>query len=160
VRVLDNLDPQCHPTGEPRFLDREAELVRGDLCDPEAVRRALQDVDVVYHLGGMVGNGQSMYQLRRYIGANAGGAATLLEAILPRRDRIRRLVVASSMVVYGDGAYACSEHGVLSTAIRPKVRLDRREWEPVCPSCGREAEPIAITEDQPLRPRSTYGISK
>jgi dTDP-L-rhamnose 4-epimerase len=117
-------------------------------------------VDVVYHLGGMVGNGQSMVDLRRYVEVNAVGTATLLEQLLTRRNGVRRLVVASSMVVYGDGAYRCPTHGALVKTERPRSRLERRLWEPVCAECGSEVEPIAITEAQPLRPNSVYGISK
>jgi dTDP-L-rhamnose 4-epimerase len=160
VRVLDSLVPQAHPDGEPKFLSHEAELVRGDLRDREAVDRALHDIDVVYHQGGMVGNGQSMFEVRRYIDVNAVGTATLLESMVARRGQFRRLVVASSMVVYGDGAYACDEHGTVTRALRPEARLRARLWEPVCPRCGAEVKAIATTEDQPLRPTSTYGISK
>jgi dTDP-L-rhamnose 4-epimerase len=160
VRVLDSLIEQAHPTGQPRFLSTEAELARFDLRDREAVDRVLRDVDVVYHQGGMVGNGQSMVEVRRYVDVNSVGTATLLEAMAARRDQFRKLVVASSMVVYGDGAYACHGHGVLPFASRPDDRLRRRHWEPICPRCGAEVSPVATSEAQPLRPGSTYGITK
>lgn len=160
VRVLDDLLPQAHPTGKARFLSKEAELLVGDLRDPAMCARALEGVEVVHHLGGMVGNGQSMYDVRRYVDVNATGTATLLEAILARRDRIRRLVVASSMVVYGDGAYACPTHGKVSHVERPIARLRARLWEPICASCGAEVRAIATDEDHALRPTSTYGVSK
>jgi dTDP-L-rhamnose 4-epimerase len=160
VRVLDSVIEQAHPTGEPRFLSPDAELFRDDLRDRDAVDRALRDIDVVYHQGGMVGNGQSMVEIRRYVEVNAVGTATLLEAMVSRRAEFRRLVVASSMVVYGDGAYACAEHGVLPFAERPEGRLRMRAWEPICPRCETEVTPVATSEDQPLRPGSTYGISK
>ncbi len=160
VRVFDNLTLQAHPGGVPRFLAPEAELWRGDLRDPESVKRALSDIDVVYHLGGMVGNGQSMVEIREYIDVNAVGTATLLEAMVERRAQFRRLIVASSMVVYGDGAYTCSEHGVVAQALRPAARLRARLWEPICPRCERELVAIATSEGHPLRPTSTYGISK
>jgi hypothetical protein len=117
-------------------------------------------MSVVYHLGGMVGNGQSMIDVRRYVDVNSVGTATLLEQALARRSQIRRLVVASSMVVYGDGAYRCVEHGELPSAERPLSRLAARQWEPVCPTCERVVEPIAISESRPLRPNSVYGICK
>ncbi|MBA3840800.1 MAG: SDR family NAD(P)-dependent oxidoreductase, partial [Thermoleophilaceae bacterium] len=127
VRVLDSLDPLAHPARiAPEHLDREAELVVGDLRDADAVERALEDVEAVYHLGGSVGNGESMMNVRRTVDANAVGTATLLEAILARRDRVRRLVAASSMVVYGEGAYRCPEHAETVPAPRTVEQLHRR----------------------------------
>src|SRR5206468_151590 len=85
VRVLDNLLPQAHPTGTARFLAKEAELLVGDLRNRTDVDRALQDVTVVFHQGGMVGNGQSMYDIQRYTDVNVTGTANLLEAMVVRR---------------------------------------------------------------------------
>jgi len=161
VRVLDNLLPQAHPTGEARFLSKEAELVVGDLRDRAACDRALESVDTVFHLGGIVGNGQSMYELRLYTDVNVVGTATLLEAMIARKAQFRRLVVASSMVVYGDGAYACPEHGPLRGAPeRTEARMRAGLWEPTCPTCGVDVVPIATREDQPMAPTSTYGVCK
>ena len=161
VRVLDNLDPLAHPGGQlPAHLSGDAELLEGDLRDPPTVDRALEGVDRVFHLGGVVGNGESMVHVRKAVDVNCGGTATLLEAVLERRDRIRRLVAASSMVVYGEGAYRCPEHGRASPALRTVDRLRRREWEPPCPSCERPLEPLPTGEGAPLRPASVYGITK
>ncbi|MFO0674575.1 MAG: NAD-dependent epimerase/dehydratase family protein [Polyangiaceae bacterium] len=159
VRILDDLLPQAHPTGQPRHLNADAELIVGDVRDQGAVDRALENVDTVFHLAGMVGNGQSMFDLVRYTDVNVRGTATLLEALLARRASIRRLVTASSMVVYGDGAYACPSCGPCR-AVRPRERLERREWEPICPACGAVAAAVATPETQPLAPNSTYGITK
>lgn len=160
VRVLDNLDPLAHADGVAEHLDREAELVVGDLRERALVERCLDGVDRVFHLGGVVGNGESMINVRRAVDHNAGGTATLLEAVLERRDRIQRLVAASSMVVYGEGAYRCGEHGIVHPGLRPVEQLRRREWEARCPACAGELEPLATAEDAPLRPISVYGITK
>lgn len=160
VRVLDNLLAQAHPTGKARFLAKEAELVVGDVRDRPTVDRVLDGVSVVFHQAGMVGNGQSMTDLRQYTDVNIVGTATLLEAMIARRAQFKRLVVASSMVVYGDGAYACATHGVIDGAVRPQARLQARAWEPVCPLCEHEVRPIPTTEEHALHPTSTYGISK
>ena len=161
VRILDNLDPLAHPTGRPpEHLDPAAELMVGDLRSDEDVAAALDDVDRVFHLGGIVGNGESMVNVRKAIDSNPGGTATLLEAVIARRDRVRRVVVASSMVVYGEGAYRCPDHGVVMPGVRPTSQLRERRWEPRCPECGRETEPVPLTEDKPLQPISVYGISK
>ena len=161
VRVLDNLDPLAHPSGElPGHANPGAEYVIADLRDAEAVGRTLAGVDRVFHLGGVVGNGESMVNVRRAIDVNAVGTATLMEAVLERRDAIRRLVCASSMVVYGDGAYRCPRHGDGAPPVRSAERIGLQLWEPVCGHCGRELEPIPTTEDARLQPASVYGISK
>jgi dTDP-L-rhamnose 4-epimerase len=160
VRVLDNLDSLAHPDGRPDHLSTDAELMVGDLRDAATVERALDGVDRVFHLGGVVGNGESMINARRAVDHNAGGTATLLEAALARRDRIRRLVAASSMVVYGEGSYRCPQHGVVHPPLRPPDQLRLREWEARCPVCGNGARPVPTPEDAPLRPTSVYGITK
>jgi dTDP-L-rhamnose 4-epimerase len=161
VRVLDNLDALAHPSGRPpAHLAADAELAIADVGDRCAVDRALKGVDAVLHLAGVVGNGESMINVRRAVDANCSGTATLLEAVLARRDSVRRLVVASSMVVYGEGAYSCAEHGRVPAPGRSADQLRLRDWEPRCPACGRALDPVPVTEDEPLRPTSVYGVTK
>ena len=161
VRVLDNLDPLAHPSGKPpEHLAPEAELMVGDLRSAADVGAALADVDRVFHLGGIVGNGESMVNVRKAIDSNPGGTATLLEEVIARRDSIRRVVVASSMVVYGEGSYRCPEHGIVTPGLRPAAQLRERRWEPACPRCGGATTPEPVREDATLRPVSVYGISK
>jgi dTDP-L-rhamnose 4-epimerase len=161
VRALDNLDSLAHPGGgPPPHLAEEAEFVRGNLENPRDVARALEDVDRVFHLGGAVGNGESMMNVRRAVDANCGGTATLFEAVLARRDQVRRLVVASSMVVYGEGTYACAAHGEVQPGARGVEQLRRRDWEPRCPSCHHPVEHVPAREEHALRPVSVYGVTK
>jgi dTDP-L-rhamnose 4-epimerase len=160
VRVLDNLDPLAHAGGVREQPSAAAELIMGDLRERATVERALQGVDRVFHLGGVVGNGESMVNVRRAVDHNAAGTATLLEAAIERRERIRRVVVASSMVVYGEGSYRCREHGLVHPALRAVERIRRRCWEPPCPACGAPVEPVPTREDAPLAPTSVYGITK
>src|SRR5215831_10654306 len=106
VRALDNLDPQVHPERErPDYLDPDVELQVGDVRDHGAVARALEGVEAVYHFAAAVGVGQSMYEIERYTSVNSIGAAVVLEEILKKQDSIRKLVVASSMSIYGEGQY-------------------------------------------------------
>ena len=160
VRVIDNLDPLAHEAGVPRHLNLAAELIEGDLRDRHAVDRVLEGADRVFHLGGVVGNGESMVNVRRAVDVNSLGTATLLESIIERRDRVRRVVVASSMVVYGEGAYRCEAHGRIAPGLRGAEQLRRHEWEPICPACERPLAPVATDEETPLRPTSVYGITK
>ena len=161
VRVLDSLDPLAHPGGEPPdHLNGEAELLVGDLRDRDAVDRALEGVDRVLHLGGTVGNGESMVNVRSAVDVNSGGTANLLEALLARRDRVRRAIVASSMVVYGEGAYRCALHGRVAGPARTLDQLRERRWEPLCSRCGTVLDPVPTTEDDALRPASVYGVTK
>src|SRR6185312_8442801 len=148
VRALDNLDPQVHPAGDrPAYLDAEVELQVGDVRDHEAVERALDGVDAVVHFAAAVGVGQSMYEIERYTSVNAVGAAVLLERVLEVRDRIEKIVVASSMSIYGEGLYRCpAEDREVAPPPRPEAQLAAREWEVRCPTCGAELEPLPTPE--------------
>jgi dTDP-L-rhamnose 4-epimerase len=161
VRVLDSLEPQVHGAldAPPDYLSRECEFVRGDVRDRAAVRRALDGVDAVVHLAAAVGVGQSMYEIERYVAENALGAAVLLEEVLERRDRIRRLVVASSMSIYGEGAYRDADGAPAHPGLRPDEQLARRVWE-CLDARGRMLRPVPTAEDKPLRPTSVYAITK
>jgi dTDP-L-rhamnose 4-epimerase len=162
VRALDNLDRQVHPAGErPDYLDAEVELQIGDVRDREAVRRALDGVDAVVHFAAAVGVGQSMYEIERYTSINAIGAAILLEEAVERRDAIRKLLVASSMSIYGEGQYRNPGTGETGLApwLRPESQLVEREWE-VRANDGTPLEPEPTAETKPLRPTSIYAIGK
>src|SRR5262249_31170848 len=135
VRVIDALVSQVHRDSGPKNLDKRAEFVHGDVGDRTAIARALEDNDVVFHEAAEVGVGQSMYEIERYVGANTFATAILLEALVERRRRIRKLVVASSMSIYGEGAYTCAKCGPVYPQLRPLAQLQRREWELRCPVC-------------------------
>jgi dTDP-L-rhamnose 4-epimerase len=159
VRVLDALVPQVH--GEdavrPRYLHPAAELLRGDVTDPAAVDAALDGVDAVFHLAAMVGVGQSMYQIARYTHVNAVGTAVLLEALAQRP--VRRLVVASSMSIYGEGRYRDARGRLHTQVARPLERLRQGAWEPVSDE-GEALESVATDESTPANLTSVYALSK
>lgn len=160
VRVLDALVEQVHGGAGPQYLNKNAEFIQGDVCDAQVVDSALDGVDVVYHKAAEVGVGQSMYEIARYVKANDLGTAVLLEAIVKRRPQIKKLVVASSMSIYGEGAYACDSCGPVLPKLRTLPQLLDRDWEINCPQCGAKAKPIPTNEDKPLIPSSVYAISK
>ncbi len=160
VRVLDALVEQVHNGAGPQYLNPKAEFLHGDVCDADLVNRALEGIDVVYHKAAEVGVGQSMYEIGRYVRANDLGTAVLLEAIVKRRPQIKKLVVASSMSIYGEGAYACDSCGPVQPKLRPLSQLLDRDWEIGCPQCGAKVKPVPTNEDKPLFPSSVYAISK
>jgi dTDP-L-rhamnose 4-epimerase len=158
VRVVDALDPQVHEDDHfPAWLPGSVERAEVDVRDVEALRRALSGVDAVVHLAAAVGVGQSMYQLRRYVGVNALGTATLLEAIAAQP--VERLLVASSMSVYGEGAYRDAKQKLLHPAGRPRETLARHDWE----IRGRDGEPLTpvpTAEEVVPVPSSPYALTK
>jgi dTDP-L-rhamnose 4-epimerase len=160
VRILDSLDPQVHD-GHPAYLSADAELIVGDIRDRAVVAKALDGVDRVVHLAAAVGVGQSMYEIERYTSVNALGTAVLLEAAIGARDRLEKMVVASSMSIYGEGLYRCSaEDRLHAPEPRPDDQLERREWELRCPSCGEPLESLPTPETKPLQPLSIYAVGK
>jgi dTDP-L-rhamnose 4-epimerase len=164
VTLFDNLEPQVHgPAAQrPAYLDPAHRLVQGDICDLDALRPLVREADVVFHLAAMVGVGQSMYQMRRYTTVNALGMATLLEAVVAERaaGHLRKVLVASSMSIYGEGAYRCPQCGVVAPRLRPAAQLAAGDWELHCPTCGAHVEPLPTDEGKPLFPTSIYAINK
>jgi dTDP-L-rhamnose 4-epimerase len=159
VRVLDNLSPQVHGDGgaRPEYLDPEVELLVGDLRDPGAVRDALRGVDAVFHLAARVGVGQSMYAVADYTGVNDLGTAVLLEALLERP--VGKLVVASSMSIYGEGLYRSAAGAVHANVERSRAQLEAGDWE-VRGDAGEVLVPLATPETKAPALASVYALSK
>lgn len=161
VRVFDNLDPQVHGPGatRPSWLSPEAELVIGDMRDPDAVNGALRDVQVVYHLAAAVGVGQSMYRIAEYTATNTLGTAHLLQALVDREMELDRLVVASSMSIYGEGRYRRADGAEPHVRQRSPEQLRAHQWELRDPDGGRLC-PMPTDEEKPLDPTSIYALTK
>ncbi len=159
VRVLDALVPQVHGESprRPAYLDPEVELIHGDLRDRRLLDAALGGVSAVYHLAARVGVGQSMYQIAEYTAANNGGTAALLEALVAHP--VERLVVASSMSIYGEGLYRAPAGGIVSGVERSLAQLRERDWELRDPE-GRALVPIPTPETKPPSLASVYALSK
>ena len=155
VRGLDSLTPAVH-NGRPSHV--ACDLVEGDVRDPAAVDEALADVDAVCHQAAMVGLGVDLSDLPMYSDVNVTGTAVLLEAM--GRHGIGRLVFASSMVVYGEGAYDCAVHGRVRPLPRDPGDLAAGLFEPRCPVCGSSLDTAMVGEDAPLDPRNAYAASK
>ena len=155
VRVLDSLEPRIHPRGKPGYLSRKAEFIKGNITDRKALLHALRDVDVV--------SNQAAYQdympdFSRFLQVNAVGTALLYELIVGERLKVKKVIVASSQAVYGEGQYTCAEHGRFLPAPRG-VQLQEGQWEVRCPECGRESKPDLLREEH-TNPYNQYAVSK
>jgi dTDP-L-rhamnose 4-epimerase len=162
VRVFDALVPQVHgpEQAKPAYLNRGAEFVKGDVRDRDALAKALQGVDVVYHLAAAVGVGQSMYEIQYYTDVNTLGGAVLLDLLANTKHQVRKILVASSMSIYGEGKYNCGECGVVFPRLRTEAQLQARDWEMKCPDCGHDVKALPTDEEKPLYPTSIYAITK
>ncbi len=156
VRVLDSLEPRVHPTGQPPEFPRGVEFIRGDVTDRETLRYALRDVDIVSH--------QAAYQdympdFSRFLTVNAVGTALLYELIVADRMKVQKVIVASSQAVYGEGQYACPDHGAFLPVPRSAGQLQRKEWHVSCAACGGPGL-STLLEEQYTNPYNQYAVSK
>src|SRR5437764_4549230 len=159
VRALDDRSEQVHGPGasRPGYLSPEVELVEGDVRDPEAVRKALQGIDAVFHLAARVGVGQSMYEIERYTSVNNLGTAVLLEALIEKP--VERLIVASSMSLYGEGLFRDADGNLVNGVERDREQLRAHDWE-VRDLHGRELVPVPTPETKTPNLSSVYALSK
>ena len=167
VRVLDRFEEQVHgaashePDFRPDYLNPNIELIRGDAGDRALLEKALDGVDVVYHKAAAVGVGQSMYEIEKYVQRNTGATAVLLDVLANNRQKfpIERLVVASSMSIYGEGRYIAKDGTRFAPRLRPDSQLEEHVWE-MLDSDGNEATPAPTDEEKPLISTSIYALSK
>ncbi|MGI4828786.1 MAG: NAD-dependent epimerase/dehydratase family protein [Janthinobacterium lividum] len=162
VRILDDLTPQVHTGGlRPDYLSPEVELVVGDVRDPNRLREVLTGVDVIYHFAATVGVGQSMYEIARYMSVNTQGTSELLQAMLDAKLTPEKLVVASSMSIYGEGRYRCADCGALAAPpVRSVAQLRSGQWDLPCELCGGILKPVPTDEAKPSEINSVYALSK
>jgi dTDP-L-rhamnose 4-epimerase len=156
VRALDSLDPKVHPHGRPAYLAKNIEFIEGSVTDRDVLSRALRNVDIVSH--------QAAYQdympdFSRFLNVNATGTALIYELIVEHRLPVKKVIVASSQAVYGEGQYDCAEHGFLRPFPRSRQQLEHGGWEVQCPHCGRCARPLLLEEEH-TNPFNQYAVSK
>jgi dTDP-L-rhamnose 4-epimerase len=158
VLAVDCMLESVHD-GRRRTIDPKADLVEADLRDARALASVVKGVDAVSHHAAMVGLEPSFEDARRYVEHNDVGTVSLLQA-LAEADFSGRFVLASSMVVYGEGAYTCHQHGRIEASERRAVDLDAGRFEPTCPICGGPLVPHPVEEDSPMNPRNVYAATK
>jgi dTDP-L-rhamnose 4-epimerase len=160
VRVLDNFEPQVHAGKTPEYLSDNIEVVKGDILNDDVLASSLKDIDVIFHQAAMVGVGQSMYQIKRYMHVNTMGTANLLEFLVNGKHNVKKLLVASSMSTYGEGAYRCEKCGNVDPFLRSEQQMVKGEWELKCPSCKSLLYPIPTPETKRQNCTSIYALSK
>lgn len=158
VKVMDNLSPSAHAV-EPDYLNPGAQYVWADLADQDAVTRVVLGMDAVCHQAARVGLGIDFDDVSAYVADNDAGTANLLRALYRHRWQ-GRLVLASSMVVYGEGGYVCEAHGRVRPGPRRKEDLDAGRYEPSCPICAAALSPVDLEEETALDPRNVYAATK
>lgn len=160
VTIFDNLSKQVHRDETPPYLSAEVEFVNGDVRDLGALSKVVAGANAIYHFAAAVGVGQSMYEIADYYGCNIQGTANLLQAILDTRSEPEKLIVASSMSIYGEGRYRCANCGDVAPSPRTVTQLKRRLWDLECPFCRELMTPAATDEAKSLDCTSVYALSK
>ncbi len=164
IRVVDNFSKQIHGNVNvlPEDLVNQVELLNCDICDRESMISSLVDIDTIVHLAAETGTGQSMYEIEHYFNVNIQGTAILID-ILQNHEvakNVKNIIVASSRAVYGEGEYYCEHHGIIYPEQRSLEKLEKGQFEPVCPICLNYGNFQATKEGAPFKPMSFYGITK
>jgi len=161
VTVLDNLEPQVHRSGTwPSYANAKAQYVEGDVRDRSVFEPLVLQSQAVVHFAAAVSVGQSMYQVDRYVDVNTRGTALLLDILVNAKHNVEKVIVASSIGVYGEGAYQCVTHGAVAPTIRSEQQLAMRDWEQRCPQCSAHVRSIPTPEDKALYRDNIYSMTK
>lgn len=166
VTVLDNLLEQIHGADpvktSPLYcsIKDKVKFIKADVCDKAALEESLKDADYVIHLAAETGTGQSMYEIKRYVDVNIGGTALLLDILTNTKNHVKRVVVAESRAIYGEGKYHCEKCGDVYPTERKDADMAKGDFECHCPKCGGKLTLVATTEDSAIHPSSVYGIGK
>ena len=166
VVVLDSLSKQIHGADpentSPLYLSikDKVQFIQGDVTSRGSWQKALDDVDFVIHLAAETGTGQSMYEIKKYVDTNIGGTALLLDILSNTSHHVKRVVVAESRAIYGEGKYHCNKCGIVYPGERQNDDMAKGDFECKCPICGGRVNSIPTTEDSEIHPSSVYGITK
>ncbi|MDD5518654.1 MAG: NAD-dependent epimerase/dehydratase family protein [Candidatus Omnitrophica bacterium] len=160
VRVYDILEPQVHGVKKPAYLNKGAEYIYADIRNKEKLKKAIKDIEFIFHEASQVGVGQSMYEIEKYVTHNSYGTAVLLDLLVNTKNKVRKIVVASSMSIYGEGAYRCASCGAVYPQLRKEEQLNKKKWEMQCPRCAKVVSHIPTFENKPLFPTSIYATTK
>jgi dTDP-L-rhamnose 4-epimerase len=163
VTILDNLEPQVHGTERklPDYINKNAILIYGNVLDRELLKKTIREADAIIHLAAMVGVGQSMYQIERYVDVNTRGTSNILDVLVNTENNVKKLVVASSMSIYGEGKYHCEKCASnVYPGLRNEAQLEKKQWDHLCPTCDSVLTPLPTDEEKPLLSTSIYAMTK
>lgn len=166
VTVLDSLSEQIHGVNPEKTsplyqsIKDKVKFIKGDVNNRADWEQALKDIDIVIHLAAETGTGQSMYKIKKYVDTNIGGTALLLDILTNTKHHVKRVVVAESRAIYGEGKYLCPKCGDVYPLERKDEDMAKGDFECKCPKCGGEIKLVATTENSAIHPSSVYGISK
>lgn len=162
VTVLDNLSPQVHGENSPLFKSIEGKVyfINGNILHYEDWEKALKYIDVVVHLAAETGTGQSMYEIEKYTDVNIKGTSIFFDILANKKNSVRKMLIASSRSIYGEGKYECKEHGIVYPTERKDIDLARGDFNVKCPLCGNTVQILMTDEESKIHPASIYGITK
>jgi len=156
VRILDNLTEPIHKNGKPLYIPKDAEFIKGDVRNKEDWIKALNDIDVVYHF---VAYQDYLPDFSKFLHVNTVGTSLLYEIAVENRMPLKKVIIASSQAVYGEGQYLCKKDGIQQPNIRPNDQLEKGMWEVKCSICGKTMKP-QWTDESKINPQNQYAISK
>lgn len=166
VTVLDNLSPQIHGDNPEltsplyKSIIGKVNFINGTVTSKEDWTDAINGQDAIIHLAAETGTGQSMYEIQKYIEVNIGGTGIMLDLLANIENQVKKVVVAASRAIYGEGTYKCAEHGIVFPTERLDQDMAKGDFECKCPICHKTAELLATTEESKIHPTSVYGITK
>jgi dTDP-L-rhamnose 4-epimerase len=161
VRILDNLDPQVHENSiPPKYLNRQAEFVNGNVCDRQGFHNALKGIDIVFHMASCVGVSQSQYEIGKYTEVNCLGAALLWDIIVQEKLSVEKVILPSSMTCIGEGNSRCENCGIVKPRTRKETEVSPTFYSCRCPNCNNPVSPVATSSTCKLEPSSIYALSK
>ncbi|QHE53731.1 SDR family NAD(P)-dependent oxidoreductase [Pontibacillus sp. HMF3514] len=165
VVILDNLSEQIHGENPAQsytynLIKDKCKLIKGDVTNFDDCKLALEHVDIIVHLAAETGTGQSMYEISKYVDVNIGGTAKMMELITNEKNQVKKIIVAASRAVYGEGKFQCGVHGVVYPVSREDKDMSQGDFEVKCPVCGDNVEMLPTDEDSKLHPTSVYGHTK
>ncbi len=162
VTVLDNLSPQIHAEYSPLYesIKGKVNFIKGTVLSYDDWKKALANIDVVVHLAAETGTGQSMYEIEKYTDVNVKGTSIFLDILANEKHSVKKIVVASSRAIYGEGKYKCEKCGIVYPVERKDADMSKGDFAVKCPHCGNNAKLLATDEESKIHPSSIYGITK